>query len=230
MAGAIVQSAFTVDDTGTAALTVAATLNGVVAGNTLVAHVGYGNTTTPTSTASDGTAYSVGDAQRVNSDNQNGKVFYLENAGAGTHTVTVTLTGSEAFRRLRFYEVSGLATSSSLDQNIGAGQTTPGTGANAVSSTATAATTNATDFVMGFSQDTTDTNPGTGTISAGTGYVINGVNRIMAVESKSVVATGAQIATFTQSTNVSTVTHVVAFKELAGAAFQQGLALLGAGA
>lgn len=213
MAGAIVQSTYTVNDGGGSVSTFAATLNGVVAGNTLVAFCGYGNAPACTSTASDGTSYSVGDAQRNNSDNQNSKVFYLENAGSGTHTVTVTLSSAEAFVRLRFIEVSGLVTSSSLDKDTGQGQTTPGTGANAATSGASAATTNATDFVMGFYQDSTDVDPGSGTVSAGTGFTISGSNRILAFESKSVVATGAQTATFTQSTNTSTLVHVVAFIE-----------------
>ncbi|HEX2669628.1 MAG TPA: hypothetical protein VHM25_02090, partial [Polyangiaceae bacterium] len=150
---------------------------------------------------------------------QSGMVLYRENVGAGSHTVTATYSTSSPFRRLRVLEVSGLATSSSLDQATGQAQTAPGTGANAVSSGASTATTNANDYVMGFSQDTSGVEPGTGTLSGGTGYTISGSDELMGVESKNVAATGAQTATFTQSANNNRVTHVVAFKQAAAGGF-----------
>jgi hypothetical protein len=117
-----------------------------------------------------------------------------------------------------------------LDQGTGQAQATPGTGANAVSSGASAATTNANDFVLGFSQNETESDPGTGTVSAGTGYTISGANLIMCVESKSVAATGAQTATFTQSVDNTRITHVVAFKEAAaGGVTVKSLSALGVG-
>ena len=230
MAGAIVQSAYAVNDAGGSATTIAATLNSVVAGNTLVAHCGF-SAGAGTISVSDGTAYSTGDSKR-NDTNQDGQVFYLENVGSGTHVITATNTVSQPFRRIRVYEISGLATSSSLDKNVGQGQTAPGTGANGISSSATAATANATDFILGLTQNGSMNDPGTGTTSAGTGYTINGSNRIMAAESKSVAATGAQTATFTQSSAATATTHVLAFKESGGGGggtTQQFLMLLGVG-
>lgn len=218
MAGAIVQSAFAVDDSGANATTLAAVLNSVVAGNHLVAHVGYTDAASTSATFSDGTSYSVADAERFDAtEGQSGTVFYLENAGSGTHTGTATFSPTTSFRRNRYIEVSGLATSSSLDKDIGQVQTAPGTGANAISSSASAATANANDFVMGFTQDAGNASPGSGTLTAGTGYTISGTNVTMGLESKSVSVTGAQTSTFTQSVAAPRITHVVAFKELSGA-------------
>lgn len=217
MAGAIVQDSLTLDDSGVGGTTIATTLNGVTAGNTLVAHCGGDNASVYTMSVSDGTSYSVGDAKRNSgSDQRSGQVFYKENSGSGSFTATCTFSiGGTINRRIRLYEVSGLQTSGSLDQSTGQYQASPGTGANGVSSGASAATTNANDFVMGFSQNITEASPGTGTMTAGTGYAIRGAGVIMSAESKSVSATSAQTATFTQSVNNERVTHVVAFKEAA---------------
>lgn len=214
MTGAVVQTGYAVDDSGATSTTIAVTLTGVVAGNTLYAHVGGTDTGAVTASVSDGSAFSAGDTKRRSTgDNQSGWTFYRENVGAGSHTITATFSGAIDFRRLRVGELSGLATSSSKDQAVGQVQASPGTGANGISSSATAATTNANDFVIGSTQDADSANPGSGTLTAGTGYTISGTNVIMGIESKSVAATGAQTATFTQSVAGSRITHVIAFKE-----------------
>ena len=218
MAGAIVQTAYTVDDSGATSTTVAATLSGVAAGNALVGFVGFGDGSGTTATGFDGTSYTAdaGGKIRNTTDLQSGQVFYLPNAGSGSHTLTITFGIAVAFRRLRFLEVSGIQASAIEDKAIGAFQTGVGTGTDSISSTATAATTNANDFVLGFQQDTTNIDPGSGTMAAGTGYTLNGVNQILSLESKSVTATGAQTATFTDSKNSNRTCHVLALKEVAG--------------
>lgn len=210
MAGAIVQSAYAVDDGGGGSTTIAATLNGVTAGNHLIAHVGW-SSSTATCSVSDGTAYSTGDSDRDDT-NQDGQVFYLENAGAGSHTITATLSTSQSFRRIRVCEVSGLATSSSKDQATGQAQSAT----TSPSSSASAATTNANDFVMGFTQNGGDADPGSTTLSAGATYTLSGSNNILGLESKSVAATGAQTATFGSTNSKTFTTHVIAFKEAGG--------------
>lgn len=227
MAGAIVQSGFNADDSGASSTTIAVTMTGVTAGNHLVAFAGWTDPSTVTASVSDGSAFTQ-TAAKVNlaASNQSSQVFYRENVGSGSHTITATLSLTEPFRRLRVLEVSGLATASSLDQGTGAAQGAPGTGANGVSSGASSATTNATDFVLGFSQDVTENDPGTGTMTAGTGYTISGTSITMSAESKSVAATGAQTATFTQSVNNARTTHVVAFKEASSTSTLMGQACL----
>lgn len=217
MPGAIVQQRAEVLSLGVN--TVDDTITGIVAGNHIIAFVGCDSGGGAiTVSVSDGSAYSVGDSQRIDvGNNQFGQVFYLENAGAGSHTVTATAAGGVPGNMLiRLFEVSGLLTSGSLDKNIGQAQPSPGTGANGVTSTATAATAQANDFVMGFTQNTGEGAPGTSTITAGAGFTKSGTTNYMSAESKSVVATGAQTATFTQSVNVARITHVVVFKELGG--------------
>ena len=223
MSGAIVQSAYAVDDSGATSTTISVTTgSGVTAGNTLVGFVGFGDGSGTTATASDGTAYTAdaGGKIRNTTDLQSGQVFYLPNAGSGSHTLVVTFAVAVAFRRLRLIEVSGVQLASIEDKAIGAFQNGVGTGTDSISSTATGATTNANDFVLGFTQDTTSTDPGSGTMAAGTGYTRNGSNQILAVESKSVTATGTQTATFTDTKNSGRTTHVLALKELATASAQ----------
>lgn len=216
MAGAIVQTGYNVDDSGASATTISVTLTGVTAGSTLVAHVGCSEVGESIS-VSDGSAFTAGGSKILDSgNNQSGQVFYRENVGAGSHTIVATFSITTSSRRLRVAEISGLATSSSLDQSTGQAQASPGTASNGVSSGNTAATTNANDFIVGFSQNTGQADPGTGTLTAGTGFTISGSNLIMAIEGKSVAATGAQAATFTQSVNNARITHVIAFKEAAG--------------
>lgn len=213
MAGSILQTVLGVDDSGTNATTIAASIT-VTAGNHIIAHVGWSDSGAITATCSDGTSYTSGAARvRDATEAQSGQVFYLENASGGSHPVTATFSTTTGFRRIRLYEVSGLLTSSSLDQATGQAQVTPGTGTDAISSGASSTTTNANDFVMGFAQDASNASPGSGTVSAGTGYTAALASVTMTGESKSVTTTGAQTATFTQSVAAARITHVVAFME-----------------
>lgn len=185
-----------------------------MAGNLLAVHVGWDDAGgTITCTVSDGTSYATGAAKVHDGNGQASQVFYLENAGAGSHVITATFSTTTDARRIRAWELSGLLTSGALaTAGAGQAQAAPGTGAGAVSSGATAST-GATCFVMGFSQDTSELSPGSGTITAGTGYTISGSDVVMAGEWKAGAASGAQTATFTQSVNNDRMTHVVAFKE-----------------
>jgi hypothetical protein len=222
MAGAIVQSAYAVDDSGSPSTTIAVTINGVTAGNTLAVQVGYDDTEitdndTSVSGINDGTAYTNTDGPRRDAGNaQSSHVWRKENSGSGNFTVTATFNRSAPFRRIRVCELSGLETTANVDQTAGQGQTTPGTGTDAVTSGSTSTTANANDFLVGFSQDTSEADPGTGTLSAGTSYTISGTNVMLGLESRSVSATGTYAATFTQSVNNNRTTHIVAFKEAAG--------------
>lgn len=215
MAGAVVQSAYTVDDSGSSSTTISATLLGVTAGNTLVAHAGWDSVSNPTCSTSDGSAYtSTAASIKDTGNNQSGQVFYLPNVGAGTHTITATFSASIDFRRFRVYEISGV-TAAPLDKTTGQFQASPGTGSDAVSSGATAATAN-TCFLLGLSQAPSELDPGSGTVTAGTSptaYTIVGSNIIMSAESAASVAAGAQTATFTQSTANTRITHILALIE-----------------
>lgn len=218
MAGSLVQApAPVVDDTGATDTTIVYTLTGVLAGSTIDVYVGWGSATA-TCTVSDGTAYSTADVVRTHAGaGQRGQVFTLDNVASGSHVITATFSTGVGFRRIRAVEISGLNTAGSLDQATGQSQSAPGTGANAVTSGATSATTNANDFVVGFTQNCGEASPGSGTVTAGTGFALGGTTSVMVtVESKSVAATGAQTATFTHSVANDRLTHVVAHKEAGG--------------
>lgn len=213
MAGAIVQSAYTVDDVASAS-TQTATLTGVTAGNTLVCFTGWSDSAgTRTCTVSDGATYTSAAAKvSGGTDVQASQVFILENVQAGSHAVVMTLNSAAQFRRIRVIEVSGLVWMGAVDKSARAQQNIPGTTANAISSGASAATLGSFEFVLGLTQNTTQSDPGTGTLTAGTGYTISGTNLILGIESKSITVNAAQTATFTQSVNNSHTTHVLTLK------------------
>lgn len=214
--GVVLQSAYNVDDSSGNGTTLAATLNGVTAGSTLVAFVGFGDTGTITCSVSDGTSYTAAaDGKRRDTvNNQSSQVFYLPNAGSGNHTITATLSTLTPYRRIRVFEIAGLATSTIEDGAAGQFQTNVGTTTDSISSTATGTTSNANDFVLGLTQDTGNLDPGTGTMAAGTGFTLIGTNQILAAEYKNVTSTGAQTATFTDSKNSNRTTHVLVLKTL----------------
>jgi hypothetical protein len=214
MPGAIVQSGYAVDDSGGTSTTISVTLSGVAAGSAIVAYVGWSDSGAVTASVSDGTAYTAAADGKIRqtTDGQSDQIFYLPNAGAGSHTITATFSSARAFTRIRAIEVSGIQSSAIEDKAAGQQQGTLGTTTDSISSGATAATTNADDFVLGFTQDTSNTDPGSGTMAAGTGYTLFGTNQILSLESKSVSATGAQTATFTDTKNSNRVTHVLVLK------------------
>ena len=214
VANPIIQSVYNVEDSGGLSTTIAATITGVIAGNALVVFVGYGGVGL-TVTVSDGTTYteSASGVCEDTGNNQASRVFYLANAGSGSHTITATLSSSAGYRRIRVFEISGLASSGIEDVSADQFQDTPGTTTDVISSSATATTTQADCLVLGLSQDTLEADPGSGTLTAGTGYTIVGSNLILGAEYKVVSTTGAQTATFTQSVDNSHTTHVIAFKK-----------------
>ena len=218
MAGKLVQ--YTAYNSAVGVSSSAITISGVTAGSTLVVHIGWDNGGGATiSSVSDGTAYTVGDATRVDSTNtEAGAVYFLQNASAGSHTITATMSTTSSVIYLRAYEIGGVVTTGGVNQATGQVQNStsglPGTGANGVSSSATAATTAANCFVIGFSQNNSEGPPGTGTFSAGTGYLLVGTEAHMGAAYKNVTTTGAQTATFTQSVNNSRTNHVLAFEVL----------------
>lgn len=238
MAGAYVNDVFVEVVDGSNSTTVAATITGVTAGNTLVAHISWGDpsftTITTTCSVSDGSAFTSGDSRRIDTDNtQASQPFYRENVGSGSHTVTATfdiasIATAVPYRSIRVYEFSGLATSGSLDQSTGQFQASPGTGSDGISSSATVSTTNANDFVVGLNNETSS-GTGAGT-TAGTGFtLVTGLHSLNG-EYKNVSATGAQTATLTQSSNEHRITHVIAFKQAAAAAAATNyMSLLGVG-
>lgn len=139
--------------------TAVATLTSVVAGNAIVAFFFNGqNGLTATLAVADGQGSYVARGTAISdiADNVTGRSFTLENANAGSHTITGTTNIGQAC----FIEVVEVGTSAGASAFSGANQAVqiiPGTGANALSSgnaTITAAAT-----LVGMCADTASANP-----------------------------------------------------------------------
>lgn len=220
MAGAIVQIVTNTDNPG--ASTIAATISGVAAGNHVVAVVGALLGTTATVSISDGGGGTWNNGATTTPPNAIRSTKYSENR-SGSITVTATFGSANwQFRAIALIEISGLATSSSLDQATGQHQG-GATGTDSITSGNPASTTNAKDFVLGVTVNYNDAphgNTGTGfTGASGSPFWTAIGGNDLSVESKSVSATGVYPALFTPSANGSDWdTHVLIFKEAAAAA------------
>ena len=218
--GYIVQSAYVADDSANYSATIAASLSGVTAGNAIVACFGFGDSTgavnvsNVTDNSNGMSSSSIGKIHDTG-NTQSGALYYRANVESGSHTITATFDTTTPYRRIRVFEIGGVATSSIEDRSTGQTQSNVGTTTDSISSGATSATTNANDFILGITQDTGNTDPGTGTMSAGTGFTLSGSNQILSAEYKNVSSTGAQAATFTDSKNSSRITYVIALKNAA---------------
>lgn len=217
MAASHVQSKSLSTD-GTTSSSVAATFTGTVAaGNLVCGVVTWGGVSTDLSTVTDdkGNSYTipsgtgttgspVGTFGRLD-DNPGGgssAIFYLANISNGPVTVTANFGSAQGFRGISIHEVSGV---SGLDKYRGQIQAAPGTGANAVTSSAV---TPASDgqYIFGGSVLASSIRS-TPLFSAGTGYTEreeagNAGGTIVNLTSESQVQTTAAsiAATFTAST------------------------------
>lgn len=181
--------------------TAVVTLTSVVAGNTLIAFAGVGNTITPaTHTVADGQgSYTARDAPVTDALNTVWlQAFTLENANSGSHTITATFdSGNSVF--LMVVEV-GANGAGSFSGAKGAKQSAPGTGTDALSSGTVTITAAAT--LIGFSVDTSATTT-QAEPAAGTGFTsrVGGVGSstigAYTLESKAASANAAVTATAT---------------------------------
>jgi len=123
---------------------------------------------------------------------------------SGTCTVTLTLTGANAYSRLVAVPVSGANASTPIGASTSQDQILPGTGANAVTS-GNFSTTTSNNLVIGWSCDIQGS---TDTYTAGTSPVTftlifsnyDGGNFACALETGTVAAASTISATFTAST------------------------------
>lgn len=144
---------------GSGTTTAVATLNGVVAGNTIVAFAFNGTTSVPTvlSVADGQGSYTAQGARALDGvDNVVGQGFTLVNANSGTHTITATTdTGGACF--IEVVEIGTVSGSSAFSGANQQHQAAPGTGTDAVSSTSVTITAAAT--LVGFSTDSASVTP-----------------------------------------------------------------------
>jgi hypothetical protein len=215
--GYIVQSpAPTIDDSGTNSTTIAQTLPGVTLNNLMLAIADWadpGNTITASCADGQGT-YGIACGKVYNTtDQQSSAVFILVPCVSGSHASVVTFSTTTSYRRIRLVEIAGIVPVSSIDQTVGNFQIGPGFGLDAVTSGASPALTWPSDFVLGICIDSSENTPGTGTLTAGTGYTLWDSNLIVSVEYKNVAGFSPQTATWTRGgTNSNNTSFVLALK------------------
>jgi len=190
----------------------------VSSGSTIVA-LGCGLLgTTATLSFSDDGSGTWNNGVTLNPSNGIRKSVYSENR-SGTITVTATFGSSNWLdRTLTLVEITGAATSSSLDQSTGQHLGTA-TGTDSVTSGNPSSTTNATDLVLGFAinyNDSKNASAGTGfTAASGSPFASDGND--VSVASKRVTSTGTYPALFTPSAGGSAWdVQVLIFKEAGG--------------
>jgi len=155
-----------VEGSGVGSVTVAFT-TGNTAGRTILAFVRM-STTTQTVSISDtaGNTYTQAVAQVQSTDGHQIRLFYAKNIVGGANTVTASFSSANSHPWLSIYEISGLSTTSPLDQTASA----QGSNSVSVSTGPTAATQSNNEFVfVGSGFNTPSFN---GTVTAGTGYTL----------------------------------------------------------
>jgi hypothetical protein len=145
-------------------------------GNFVVGHVQFDTSfqATPTSIVDDkGNVYRMGLTVVFTGDGQSDTIFWKENLTNAPQTITVAWASNAGYFQIQAAEYSGILTSGDpKDVQEGRYQNNPGTGANAVSSSASGTNTQyANDLVIGIcaADQQTDTN-----IAAGTGFTRRG--------------------------------------------------------
>lgn len=207
--GTLIQSTAETSGSGTSG---SVTINGVAAGSTLVVQVGWDNSVAGLTGISDGVAYTSAIYLDDTANTAGGSVRFRQGVAAGNYTITASFGASSSAIFMRAHEIGGVVQSGGLNQVAGQVQTSPGTGTDAISSGASAATTAANCFILGLSQNNVESPDGTGTLTAGTGYTLSGSIKHLAAEYKNVTSTGTQTATFTSTVNIGRSTSVLAFE------------------
>jgi len=211
-----VQTRSTIDDVATSTTIAATFVANVTAGNLIVVHVGHESASGTTVTVADtlSNTYTEVNSAFDSVNGQKGWMFYAKNITGGACTVTATISVTETARRIIIDEYSGLDTTAPLDASAVQYESAPGTGTDAVNSTAF--TTNAAnDLVVGATQNTSQATPGSGVITEGTNFKMRGSagTSICKTESRNLASAGSVDATFTHSSAQAHITHGAAFKE-----------------
>lgn len=158
-------------------------------------------------------------------------VWAFPNSAAGTPVVTLTYSGVAQTRSLTCGSYTGLATSSFFDVGHGNAQEDPGTGTDAVTSGATASTTQANDLAVAMTII-----GASNTVTAGTGWTSrfsgdSGSNWAFGVEDKNVTTTTTATGTFTiNNASSDPMTFTVTLKQpTSGVVCKGALSMLGVG-
>lgn len=219
MAFAYVQSASVSGTSATTSVAKAFTSN-VVTDNLIVVGVSWGSAAVIEScivTDTLGNTYMrLPNCNQIDATNQQQiAVFYARNITGGACTVTATFAGSRDNNGIAIAEYSGGDSYLSVDKSGGNFQTAPGTGTDAVTSTAKT-TEQAGELIIGVY---TDSSAGAGTtVTAGTGFTKRedtgggGIHSIQIVlEDQVQSAPGSIAATFTEALNHRAATALATF-------------------
>lgn len=142
--------------------------------------------------------------------------FYYINHPGGITTLTLTTDQNDFTYKAYAVEVSGILTSGAFDAAHAAVNDPSGTGTDAISS-GSLTTTATNDFLVAFTYDGDHASPGTGTLSAGTGFTsaagdVSGA--ICRGEYRNVSTASSVAGTFTHSAAGVHLTSAMAFKEV----------------
>ncbi|MGO9228064.1 MAG: beta strand repeat-containing protein, partial [Bryobacteraceae bacterium] len=182
------------------------------AGDLNVVVVGWDDTTAVVSSVVDtkGNSYALAVGPTIVSGSMSQSIYYARNiaaAATGANTVTVTFSVAARYPDVRILEYSG------ADPSIPVDVTAAGTGNSASSGTASVATTNPTDLLVGANYVMTlTTGPGTGF----TKRLITSPDGDIA-EDRMVTATGSYSATAPLSPSGTWIMQMVAFRTPSGA-------------
>ncbi len=208
MAAAHVQSKSIATDGATAtSIAITFTATGAVAsGNLVCGMVVWGGVAGDLTSIDDdkSNTYTIVSAVTLDDNPSGGSaaVFYKENITNGPITITAHFGSAQGFRGLTCHEASGLATASALDKSASQIQNAPGTGTNAVTSTAVTTTTNG-QYIFGACSLMSNIR-NANEFTAGTGYVEreeqgDGAVANLTSESQVQTSAGSIAATFTAS-------------------------------
>ena len=158
--------------------------------------------------------------------NYNLTSVYCPNVTAGATTFTATLSSAATLAMAFGAEFSGVLTTSPLDVHAAQTQTTPGTGANAITS-GSVTTTHANELIVGGTVNRSGA-AGAGTITIGTGFTLGqSVANTLTSEYQVQAAAGSIAATFkASSASDSFDTAVMTFLPSLSASQLQGYAVL----
>lgn len=206
---------------------IAATFSAAVtSGNAVVGVAAVGNSNpSALSTITDdkGNNYTI---VRKTADATNGELlatFYLLNITNAPTVITANFSGTESDSGISMMEVSGVATSSALDVETGQVEATPGTGTDALNSTAVTTTT-AGQFIFAGAVRTGNRGGGSAEFTPGTGFtepanaewITNG-HIALSSEYQIQGSAGSIDGTFTVVTNDGHIAMIETFKAAGGA-------------
>ncbi len=236
MAAAFVQSkSDSKSDAG--ATTEAVTITAVGSGNLVCGMVYWLTATNDLTSVSDGhgnTATIVDTQLNIQGDGNSAASFYFKNVISAATVITANFSSSPTKRGITVEEWSGLDTVAPLDKNVSNSQANPGTGTDAITSTAVVTTANG-EVIFGASYEPANSHTANA-FSAGTNFlhldqafVSGGIATALASESLVQTSAGSIAATFTIGdgvTNTDYATFILTFKAAAGVTVADGMTIL----